>query len=85
MCSLCPTLAPENCDCWYVLSPVPHLGGNIDWNIEGPKYRDKIVSYLEQKKKDDPKLQHFVTELYGLNTTLEYPKLYDKFMSINIE
>jgi ubiquitin-conjugating enzyme E2 Z len=49
------------------------------------KNRDKIVSYLEQKKKDEPKLQHFVTELYGLNTTLEYPKLYDKFMSINIE
>lgn len=41
------TLAPEGCDCWYVLSPVPHLGGNIDWKTEQKKYRDKIIKYLE--------------------------------------
>ena len=26
-----PSLAPPGCDSWYVLSPVPHLGGSTDW------------------------------------------------------
>jgi phytoene desaturase len=43
-----PSLAPEGCDCWYVLSPVPHLGANIDWTTESPKYRDVIIGYLEK-------------------------------------
>jgi len=43
-----PNLAPEGCDSFYVLSPVPHLGkAHIDWKVEGPKYADKILSYLE--------------------------------------
>lgn len=67
-----PTLAPENCDCWYVLSPVPHLGGNIDWNIEGPKYRDKIVSYLEEHYMPDLSKhivsEHYVTPLHFRDT-----------------
>ena len=67
-----PTLAPENCDCWYVLSPVPHLGGNINWNIEGPKYRDKIVSYLEEHYMPDLSKHivsdHFVTPLHFRDT-----------------
>jgi phytoene desaturase len=28
------SLAPEGCDSWYVLSPVPHLGGDIDWTTK---------------------------------------------------
>jgi phytoene desaturase len=32
-----------------VLSPVPHLGKlAIDWQVEGPRYAAKILSYLEQ-------------------------------------
>ena len=43
------SLAPEGCSNYYVLSPVPNLGAaNIDWEIEGPRYRDKILSYLEE-------------------------------------
>lgn len=41
------SLAPEGCDCWYVLSPVPHLGAQIDWKTAQKPYRDKIVNYLE--------------------------------------
>ena len=26
-------MAPKNCDCFYVLSPVPNLKNNIDWKI----------------------------------------------------
>ena len=27
-----PSLAPPGCECFYVLSPVPNLGGPVDWN-----------------------------------------------------
>lgn len=44
-----PSLAPEGCSSFYVLSPVPHLGtADLDWEVEGPKYRDRILEYLEQ-------------------------------------
>jgi phytoene desaturase len=44
-----PSLAPEGQGSFYVLSPVPHLGkSDVDWNVEGPKYADKILSYLEK-------------------------------------
>ncbi len=42
-----PSLAPAGCDCWYVLSPVPHLGGNIDWKTQAEPYKQKIYEYLE--------------------------------------
>ena len=41
------TLAPPGHSAYYVLSPVPHLGtADIDWAVEGPKYRDRILKYL---------------------------------------
>jgi phytoene desaturase len=43
-----PDLAPPGCSAHYVLSPVPHLGvADIDWEIEGPRYRDRILDYLD--------------------------------------
>ncbi|MBA2736829.1 MAG: phytoene desaturase [Acidobacteria bacterium] len=42
------SLAPEGCDSWYVLSPVPHLGGKIDWKTAAQPYRDSIIKYLEE-------------------------------------
>lgn len=44
------SLAPPDCDAFYVLSPVPHLGKlAIDWQSEGPRYAEKILNYLEQR------------------------------------
>jgi len=44
-----PSLAPEGCSAYYVLSPVPHLGtADLNWNEVGPKYADRILDYLEQ-------------------------------------
>jgi phytoene desaturase len=44
-----PSLAPEGCDAFYVLAPVPHLASaDIDWAVEGPRYRDRVLAYLEQ-------------------------------------
>lgn len=45
-----PSLAPPDCEAYYVLSPVPHLGKlALDWDEEGPRYGDKILQYLEQR------------------------------------
>lgn len=45
-----PTLAPPGCETFYVLSPVPHLGKlPINWRLEGPRYADTIVDYLESR------------------------------------
>ena len=44
-----PSVAPDGCEAFYVLSPVPHLGNApVDWSEEGPRYRDKIFDYLEK-------------------------------------
>ncbi len=44
-----PTLAPQGHETFYVLSPVPHLGSAhpVDWESEGPRYRDRIYQMLE--------------------------------------
>ena len=56
-----PSLAPPGCDAWYVLSPVPHLGGPTDWRVTAQSYRDRIMQYLEDRYL--PGLsQHIVTE-----------------------
>ncbi|HSK72729.1 MAG TPA: phytoene desaturase [Pyrinomonadaceae bacterium] len=58
-----PSLAPDGSDCWYVLSPVPHLGGKVDWRAEAKPYRDLIINYLE--KHYMPELsKHIVSEHY---------------------
>ena len=50
-CVTDPSLAPPGCGSFYVLAPVPHLGTapDIDWAVEGPKYRDRIFAYLEKR------------------------------------
>lgn len=42
-----PSLAPEGCDSFYVLSPVPHLAADIDWTTQAKPYRDTIMQFLE--------------------------------------
>jgi len=43
-----PSMAPDGNEAFYVLSPVPHLAANIDWETVGPKYRDTILQFLEE-------------------------------------
>ncbi len=43
-----PSFAPPGCDSFYVLCPVPNLDAPIDWSIEGPKLRDRIVKELDR-------------------------------------
>lgn len=49
-CVTDPSLAPPGCGSHYVLAPVPHLGNaDIDWAVEGPRYRERIFDYLEKR------------------------------------
>jgi len=40
------SFAPEGCDSFYALVPVPNLTASIDWTVEGPKLRDRIIAAL---------------------------------------
>ena len=42
------SFAPDGCDSFYVLCPVPNLLGDVDWQEEGPRLRDRIVAALEK-------------------------------------
>lgn len=53
-----PSFAPEGCDSFYVLCPVPNLQSGINWATEGPRLRDSIVRALEE------------TILSGLSSTI---------------
>ena len=41
-----PSLAPEGCDAFYVLSPVPHLGSGTDWSRAAEPYRRALERSL---------------------------------------
>ncbi len=41
-----PALAPEGCDAFYVLSPVPHLEAGVDWSVQTEHYRQAIEAEL---------------------------------------
>ncbi len=56
-----PSLAPEGHEAFYVLAPVPHLGGDIDWNTMARPYRDRIMSFLEEHYLPDLS-KHIVSE-----------------------
>lgn len=51
-----PSIAPEGCESFYVLSPVPILakdgktgrGQGIDWETQAQPYRDAILQYLQE-------------------------------------
>jgi phytoene desaturase len=41
-----PSLAPEGCDTFYVLSPVPHLDSGTNWSEVSESYRKSIAKML---------------------------------------
>ena len=42
-----PSMAPEGCDAFYVLAPVPHLDSGTDWRRDAETYRVAIAQHLE--------------------------------------
>ena len=43
-----PSMAPEGCECFYVLAPVPHLDADVDWEKTREAYADKVLAHLEK-------------------------------------
>jgi phytoene desaturase len=43
-----PTLAPAGNECFYVLSPVPNLDGDTDWQTKAEPYRKTIEQRLSE-------------------------------------
>ncbi|MBS0252210.1 MAG: phytoene desaturase [Proteobacteria bacterium] len=43
-----PALAPDGCDAFYVLSPVPHLDAPINWTTKAEAYRQAIAKRLDE-------------------------------------
>ena len=43
-----PSMAPDGCDAFYVLSPVPHLASGTDWAAVAETYRQRIEAELER-------------------------------------
>jgi phytoene desaturase len=43
-----PSLAPDGCDGFYVLSPVPNLLGKTDWSTRAASYKKAIQELLER-------------------------------------
>ncbi len=60
-----PSLAPEGCEAFYVLSPVSNTGKlDIDWAKEGPIYTDKILNYLEERYLPDLRANLVTTRIF---------------------
>ena len=55
-----PSLAPDGCDAFYVLAPVPHLGSGTDWSHDAERFRQSIQRHLENTVMPDLG-QHVVT------------------------
>lgn len=42
-----PNVAPAGSDAIYVLAPVPHLGPNVDWAVQGQCFRERVLDRVE--------------------------------------
>ncbi|HBX66758.1 MAG: phytoene dehydrogenase [Balneola sp.] len=71
-----PSMAPEGCEGFYVLSPVPHLDSGTDWEEMAPKYRDAIMNFLEENYLPDLQeniiAEHYIDPLHFQNVLNSY-------------
>ena len=44
-----PSMAPVGHHAAYTLIPVPNLKADVDWEIEGPKLMDRVLTFLEER------------------------------------
>jgi phytoene desaturase len=71
-----PSLAPEGCEAFYVLSPVPHLAAGVDWTQMAKPYRDAIMQFLEDNYLPDLQAnivaEHHIDPLHFRDTLNSY-------------
>lgn len=58
------SFAPDGCESFYVLCPVPNLQGKIDWSTEAQKLRDRIIDALEDSIL--PQLSSVIEEVFWM-------------------
>ncbi|HRD67867.1 MAG TPA: phytoene desaturase family protein [Candidatus Competibacter sp.] len=58
-----PSFAPPGQDAFYALAPVPNLLADIDWAVEGPKLRERIIGSLERTLLPGVR-EHLVSDFY---------------------
>ena len=60
-------LAPKGKSSYYVLFPTPNLTADIDWKVEGPRYRDQMIKTMEARGYtgfgDSIEVEHMTTPL----------------------
>ncbi len=71
-----PSIAPEGSESFYVLSLVPHLNNEVDWNTFTETYRDRILEYLEEHYlpglRENIVALHHIDPLHFQNTLNSY-------------
>ncbi len=71
-----PSLAPEGCEGFYALSPVPHLDSGTDWRTQAKPYRDAIIAFLEENYLPDLEenivVEHHIDPLHFQQTLNSY-------------
>jgi phytoene desaturase len=71
-----PSLAPEGCEAFYVLSPVPHLDSGTDWTQKAEPYRDAILEFLEENYlpnlRENIVVEHHIDPLHFKETLNSY-------------
>jgi len=71
-----PSLVPEGCEGFYVLSPVPHLDSGTDWTTKAKPYRDAIIQFLEENYLPDLEenivVEHHIDPLHFQQTLNSY-------------
>jgi len=68
-------LAPAGKSSYYVLFPTPNLTADIDWKVQGPKYRDQMIKTMEERGYtgfgDSIEVEHMTTPLDWQNQGME--------------
>jgi phytoene desaturase len=71
-----PSMAPEGCESFYVLSPVPNQASGIDWSKMARPYRDRIIQFLEENYLPDLRAnivaEHYIDPRYFQDTLKSY-------------
>jgi phytoene desaturase len=71
-----PSMAPPGGEAFYVLSPVPHLGADIDWTKAAVPYRNAIMQFLEENYLPDLQAnivaEHYIDPLHFQNDLNSY-------------
>ena len=57
------SMAPNGCDCFYVLVPVPNNQSKINWASEGQKIKDLVVEKMQEDLMPDLK-NNIVEDFY---------------------